>query len=185
MSKIKSIPAFVALLLCGGAWAAPPSTKCCCSGWFDFLSLSVSCVAAFVAWRTFVAAKKIAGATYVANAFQRYWQPNMLHAIRKLENYQKKNPVKGATGRAADGRICAACWSWDGIVCDAERRIVKGFFNDAWRARKLDIITDAELKEICSVDAYKLYHEIIEPMEAIKNKDYNPESFVELKKIIK
>lgn len=185
MTKIKSILAFAAVLICGGVWAATPSTRCCCSGWVDVVSLLVSVIAACIAWCALRAAKKISGATYVANAFQRYWQPNMLRAIRKLCDYQKKNPVKGATGRAADGRICAACWSWDGIVCDAERRIVKGFFNDAWRARKLDIITDAELKEICSVDAYKLYHGIIEPMEAIKNKDYNFKPFVDLEKIIK
>lgn len=65
---------------------------------------------------------------------------------------------------------------------DSARRLVKSYFHLAYelRFKRFIPISGTTLRNICDVDAFPLYFDVIEPMEKTMNPNYNEEPFSKL-----
>lgn len=68
---------------------------------------------------------------------------------------------------------------------DESRRAIANFYRLAYRLYESGNINKKALRDICTMDAFALLFDVVEPMEAIINDDYNWYEFYELMKIMK
>jgi len=64
------------------------------------------------------------------------------------------------------------------------RRVVKSYFFMASKLKKVNLIADDAFKDLCQVDGVVVFFTVVEPMEAIKNADYEFEPFYEVMKVL-
>lgn len=192
----------IILLIVAGGCLAVSFIKGCGATQFGMI---ISCVALFIALYTArynylamkftkqakEAADRISAATVMASLKSRYWLPEMEEAVKYLYGKQftdedsedkkwytgsPRSPEMNENSFVKIQTLGANQDSWE----NKHRRLVKGYFIDAWEAWSANLIDDDQLKKICDVGAFGVLFDVVEPMEKIINVGYDAKPFYEL-----
>jgi hypothetical protein len=143
----------------------------------------VSLVTAIAAWLSAHAAmraatetKKATHASLIANLLDAYSSPEMLDALLKLNDF-KAHYGDNYANEFRRLRIEA----YDDIrEVDHARRRVSHFFNKIHTLKKLRHLDLPEVKEVATKGQVEFFRQVVEPLEAALNADYDRSAFESL-----
>ncbi len=162
-------------------------TAMCIINWFEAYSgiimVFISLVTAIAVWLSARAAmraatetKKATHASLIANLLDAYSSPEMLDALLKLSDFKTHYG-----GNYANEFHRLRIDAYDKIrEVDHARRIVSHFFNKIHTLKRLGHLGLQEVKEVATESQVEFFREVVEPLEAALNADYDRSAFESL-----
>lgn len=135
----------------------------------------------------------------------RYWQSVASGNINSVYGYTHRSKADNPHGPYNFSSSKGSVDSWKDVVknnymdaisegasitypwCEEDekaRRVVKSYFFMASKLKKVNLIADDAFKDLCQVDGVVVFFAVVEPMEAIKNADYEFEPFYEVMEVL-
>lgn len=166
---------------------------------FELVSIAISLVTIIFTGIAIFVACRINESVQAAEGTKIYFSSEMRKSIRDIAHLKNElqariNSISPNTPqlsiRTKDNNHTFRSNHWENITLpwtekeDNSRRIVKSYFLllHSLRYERIIPISKYTFRKLCSVDAFSLFFEIIEPMESILNKNYNSLPFYKLMK---